>query len=393
MTRPATRLLFCAVTIVVVLGSLELLAWPVLALLGSNWRFDMSTIAERFEEQSRLLNDLIAGQGRLLLKIDAELGWVMAPNYSGTGYSTNSQGLRGTREYSPRPAAGVIRVAAFGDSFVFGNEVRDKEAWSIVAEQMEPRLEVLNYGAGGYGPDQALMLYRRRGREFAPRVVVLGFPEVDLARVVNRYQRFLRIHAPPLFKPRFELDPAGELRLIPNPFPGESSLRKVLADPSLALQASVRDEIFDPLVWRNPLYDHSRLVRVASTVASRAWRVGLRPDRLDRGNEMNRDSEAFHILVQIVRTFAREVVANGETFVFVIFPMRDADIWGGGRRSYATLVEALPDITILDLADPLRADPQVTPATMRAPNNHYSGLANRTTARALVELLRTRGLL
>ena len=392
MTRPAANLLVGAVTIAIVLGALELLSWPALALLARDTRFDFTPLADRLAEQSRKLEEILAGKDRFL-GLDAELGWVYPPEHSSDSYSTNSRGLRGTREYARQPATGVLRVAAFGGAFVFASEVRDEEAWSFQAERMEPRVELLNYGVGGYGTDQALLLYRRRGQELAPQVVVLGFPEVDLPRNVNRYRRFLDSRDLPLFKPRFELDPHGELRVIPNPFSGEPGSRRVLADPRLALEAAVGDELFEPLVWRNPLYDRSSLVRLASTLASRAWHSRLRADRFYRGGEMSRDSQAFAVLVAIVRAFAREVENAGDTFVFMIFAFRDEDIWGSARRSYAPLVEALPGITILDLADALRADPELTPATLRAPGGHYSPAANRATGRALLELLRTRGLL
>jgi len=392
MTRPAVKLLFGAVMVAVVIGSLELLAWFALSLLAHDSRFDFTPVRERFEEQSRKLEKILAGEDRLL-GLDPELGWVYSPNRTSDFYSTNSRGLRGGREYAPKPAAGVVRVAAFGDSFVFANEVTDQEAWSIQAEQLAPRVEVLNYGVGGYGTDQALLLYRRRGQELAPQVVVLGFPEVDLPRNVNRYRRFLGSDDLPLFKPRFELDPRGELRVIPNPFPGVPGSQRVLENPRLALEAGVGDELFEPLVWRNPLYDRSRLVRIASTIASRAWLSRLRPGRFYRGEEMSRDSQAFAILVAIVRAFGREVESVGDTFVFMIFPVRDEDIWSDGRRGYAPLVEALSEFTILDLADALRADPEVTPANLRASGGHYSPVANRVTARALLELLRARGLL
>ena len=392
MTPRATRLLFGAVTIAMVLGALELLSWAALALLGRDSRFDFTPIAARLEEQSRKLEEILAGGDRLVA-LDDELGWVYSPNQSSDLYSTNSRGLRGKREYAPRPAAGVLRVAAFGDSFVFGNEVRDEDAWSRQAERIEPRVEVLNYGVGGYGTDQSLLLYRRRGQELAPQVVVLGFPEVDLPRNVNRYRRFLGAHDLPLFKPRFQLDPHGELRVIPNPFSGEAAVRRVLEDPRLVLEAGVDDELFEPWVWRNPLYDRSGLVRLVSTIGSRAWHSRLSADRLHRGGEMSRDSRAFAILVAIVRAFAREVENAGGSFVLMIFPALDQDIWGSARRSYAPLVEALPGITILDLADALRADPELTPENLRAAGGHYSEAANAATGRALLELLRARGLL
>jgi hypothetical protein len=392
LKQPAARLLFGAVTIAVVLGSLELLARLALVLLANDERFDFTPVAERFEEQTRQLGEILARHDRLLA-LDDELGWVYAPHATSDLHSTNSRGLRGKREYAPRPPPGVARVAAFGDSFVFGIDVRDDEAWSAQAERMEPRVEVLNYGVGGYGTDQALLLYRRRGHELAPQLVVLGFPEADLARNVNRYRRFLGTRDLPLFKPRFELDEHGELSVIPNPFPGEAGARRVFEDARLALEAGARDELFEPLVWRNPLYDRSGLVRVASTVASRAWLSRLRPDRFYRGDEMSRDSQAFAVLVAIVRAFTREVESAGADFALVIFPIRDEDIWGSGRRGYAPLVEALPGIAVLDLADALRADPEVTPESLRTSGGHYSPVASRAAGRALLGLLRERGLL
>jgi hypothetical protein len=301
--------------------------------------------------------------------------------------------VRARREYSAEPAAGRLRLAAFGDSFVFGSEVHDPDAWSAQIERIDPRVEALNYGIGGYGTDQALLLYRRLGQQLAPSVVVLGFPEVDLPRNLNRYRPFLDSRDLPLAKPRFELDDHGELRLVPNPFPGEPGARRVLSDPRRVLEAGVGDGLFEPLVWRNPLYDRSAFVRLASTVASRAWRSRLRPDRFYRGEEMNPDSEAFPLLVALVRAFAHEVESAGDTFVFMTFAVRDEDIWGGRRRSYAPLLDALPGITLLDLADVLRADPQLTPANLREASGHYSPPANRAVAHALLALLQERGLL
>ncbi len=233
------KALFVVVTLAIVFGLLELPAWPALVLLEKDSRFDFRPL-----------------------------------------------GLRGRREYSSKAAADAVRVGAFGDSFVFGSEVGNDDVWSAQAERSEPGLEVLNYGVGGYGTDQALMLYRSRGQELEP------------------------------------------------------GSRRVLADPRLALEAGTDDE-----------------------------------------------------LVTLVQSFAREVESAGDSFIFVIFPGRAEDIWSSARRPYAPLIEALPEITILDLADPLRLDPELTPATLLARGGHYSPGANRATGRALIALLRARGLL
>ena len=55
--------------------------------------------------------------------LDAHLGWRPPPGFSNDREHVNAQGLRSTREYAPVPAPGVLRIAAFGDSFVYGAEV------------------------------------------------------------------------------------------------------------------------------------------------------------------------------------------------------------------------------------------------------------------------------
>jgi hypothetical protein len=50
----------------------------------------------------------------------------------------------------------------------------------------------------------------------------------------------------------------------------------LLDDPTKVLAAAPGDWFFQPLEWRNPLYDHLAVVRLPSTVISRAWQS--RPD-------------------------------------------------------------------------------------------------------------------
>lgn len=387
-----SKLLLGAVALALVLGALELSARILLAFFAHDGRFDFTPISQRLEHQSRELEKIVAG-GDWLITLDPELGWTYGASRSNGDFSINAQGVRSRQVYTPRPQPGRLRISAFGDSFVFGSEVKDDEVWSAQLERMDPRVEVTNHGVGGYGTDQALLLYRRLGRQLEPSLVLLGFPEVDLVRNLNRYRPFIDAGDLPLFKPRFELDAKGELRLLPNPFPGEQGARRVLAEPRRALEAGVGDGTFEPLVWRNPLYDSVAFVRLASTVASRAWYSRLRPDRFYVGGELNPRSEAFPLLVSLVRAFARDVESAGADFVLVIYALRDEDIWGSGRRAYAPLVEALPGITILDLAEAVRADPELSPANLRQPQSHYSPRANRAVARAVLELLYARGLL
>ena len=103
-------------------------------------------------------------------------------------------------------------VALFGDSFTFGDEVAHEHAYGNVLSGLLG-CRVANYGMGGYGTDQAYLRFRDVIRDRAP-VVVLGHYSSNVVRNVNRLRAFLG--GPPLrFKPRFVLDPTGELELVP----------------------------------------------------------------------------------------------------------------------------------------------------------------------------------
>lgn len=87
-----------------------------------------------------------------------------------------------------------------------------------------------------------------------------------------------------------------------------------------------------------------------------------------------------------MKRFAHEVEAAGQSFLFVVFPREDGDIWGEGPRSYGPLLEALPGLDTLDLADALAAS-VLEPGELRARGGHYSAAANDVVARAILDAL------
>src|SRR5439155_4864567 len=182
-----------------------------------------------WREQSVLMRQLLQGGG--LLTVDSALGWRYRSDIATARDQTNSRGLRSAREYSAVPADSVVRVAAFGDSFVYGNEVDNASCWPVLAEHIYPRLEVLNYGVGGYGNDQAYLRFLADGRSLSPRIAILGFTPTDFGRVVNVYRRFLSNRELPLFKPRFVLRAGGQLELVPSPVRAPADYARYLDHP------------------------------------------------------------------------------------------------------------------------------------------------------------------
>ncbi len=134
---------------------------------------------------------------------DGSLGWSVKPGLSnhpmakGARVSTNSRGIRGTREHAFLKSRDRLRIVTLGDSFTFGEEVSDGENFPSYLETLVPAAEVINMGVGGYGHDQISLYLEREGVKYGPDLIVLGFIAEDIERNRLRFRDY--------WKPRFSL--------------------------------------------------------------------------------------------------------------------------------------------------------------------------------------------
>ena len=117
---------------------------------------------------------------------DARLGYVPRPAYAAPGLTIDADGLRPTGEIGAGtpPAAAVERggpILAVGDSFTFGEEVADGEAWPAQLQQITGR-RVLNAGVSGYGFDQIVLRAEALAATYAPSAIVVAFIADDIRR-------------------------------------------------------------------------------------------------------------------------------------------------------------------------------------------------------------------
>jgi len=219
-----------------------------------------------------------SGRPRLFYRFDVHdpvRGWAVKPDvhdlpaWGETRVSTNSRGLRGSREFAYERRAGVPRIVALGDSFTFGDEVGDEQAWPRRLAAELPGVEVLNLGVHGYGHDQMLLYLQEQGVLYRPDVVLLGFLSDDMERNVLAFRDYA--------KPRFELRGGRlELQNVPVPSPAETlaaePLRSKLVDVLELLRASAR--------WRSgftPRYTRELTAAILDEMARTARSVGARP--------------------------------------------------------------------------------------------------------------------
>lgn len=215
---------------------------------------------------------------------DPHRGYRHAPNLRdeelhGARMSTNSRGMRGAREYPvPRPP-GVIRVAAVGDSFTFGEGLPDDQTWPAQLERAVPGTEVMNLGERAYAHDQMFFALQDDGMPLQPDAVILGFYLNDLWRDELTFYC--------AEKPRFSPTPGGWVTdnfPVPTPWDAHDRARRLpllYAVPRVLLEAATLPALDDRSGEQRGAEAITRMRRLAEGSGARFVIVNL-PDHPER---------------------------------------------------------------------------------------------------------------
>jgi hypothetical protein len=325
---------------------------------------------------------------------DRDLGWCVRPGAVSAAGDVHIQasGVRGLREYADLAPVGALRLACFGDSFTFGDEVQDSFTFQAFLESLAPSVEALNLGVPAYGTDQALLRLRRDGIHGA-RVVVVGLLLENIGRNVNRYRPLWTPRTLALFaKPRYVVE-GGALVLVPQPFEeGRDFARAVRSGAVLGLLAEHEYWRDRPAVWTGRWSSIGRLA--AGWFAYRA----RSPRRmwLDSGGEPRR------VTLALLDAFRESALAQGAEHVLVlVFPMRKelAAFREAGRAYWSGLPDELAarGLDALDLAPALAEEDARCEQDPARPTlyvaEHFSSHGNLVVARAIERWLIAKKLL
>lgn len=387
----AKRWAFGALMLAFIAVFMEICSYAVIYLSRPYLDGEIRTTRSIYREQTDQLRRLLEPDSLRRDRFDPQLGWHYRRGYTGTNERITEAGLRGDRDYDTVLPDSGLRVAAFGDSFVFGMEVGYQHSWAWQLEQSDHRLEVLNYGVGGYGTDQALLRYRAEGDTYRPEIVLIGFAPVNLGRNVNRYRRFLSTREAPWVKPRFLLAPSGELELLPAPVQSLDQWQSYLDYPKRVRAFGVNDQWYAPLVYENPAYDWLATVRLVSNVYLRLRDRYFGPQRMLEGDVFRTSAPAFHVTIALLEQFAKEVRLAGAHPIIVMLPdLRSVHASrSGGRTVYDPIVQALAaEHEIWDMGIPFAEAPDTAVvADWFMPAGHYSPSANKLIADRMARYL------
>lgn len=369
-----------------------------LACLGGLWalkryknlEYQPTLVEDLNDKHKGILAAQIADTSSYMM-FDPDLGWTIRPNGNKPQYKANGKGLRATREYSLTPPPGKVRVAAFGDSFTHGSGVPTGFTWEEKLEELDPGLEVINFGIPGSDPGQALLRYRREGLPYHAHIVLIGMMSENINRMVNTFRPFYFARSGlPFSKPRFAVR-GGKLVLFENPIRSIEEYRQLLRDPEAWLPRLGEHDYFYRRNNRRSRFDFLPSVRFARVIGDQYFN---QPIFLPNG-QYNPRSEAYEVSLRVLDQFYREALGNGSLPIIVLFPQRkDVKLRHEGKKvTYQPLLDDLRrrGYRVIDLGDGFqRYDPE---AEMTRKNFlHYPKVGNRMAAQWVRDELVRQGL-
>jgi hypothetical protein len=345
---------------------------------------NMSVLSEN--QRASLKKFLKAKKGEFVGQ-DPILGWVFISE-------SNSAGMRDDREYKRVPPPDIVRTSAFGDSFTYGQDVALGETWEKQLAVLKPSMEVLNYGVGAYGLDQAYLRYLQVGTGYNPHIVFIGYMSENIARNVNVFRPFYSAsYGDVIFtKPRFKVRD-GKLVLLKNPVSTlEDHAHFLLHDAEVLAKLGESDYHYQTN-YNKGAFDFLPTVRFTKLFWSTLNKKRLNPI-FQQDGMYNVQSEAYEVTLKVFDAFYRKVLENGALPIIVIFP--DINDQRRSRneqeRRYTPLLKYFHDkgyrfIDVLGALEPYESDYTVEELTRAW--GHYSPLGNKIIAEYIFTHLET----
>jgi len=297
------------------------------------------------------------------------------------------------------------RVAALGDSFLWGFGVAGRDIFTSVMERRAAApLEVVNLGVSGYGTDQMLLLWQRKGRLWRPDDVLLMFT------VSNDLWDNLHPERYGYPKPVFRMNSTGGLELtnVPAPRRGGSAdqeraerWERQTCWVNAATSHSALANVGASLLARNPSmrdWLESRNVVVARKAPQFDWESGLYATPADEQTET-----AWEILFKLLAMLKSDVEGVGAKLRVAIIPsvvQVYPDMWerfcaAGSPPAGATLDPETPNrrlaswcrdngVAVTDLLPALRRAAEAVPYLYYPINNHWTSHGHRVVADVLL---------
>ena len=340
--------------------------------------------------KARAALDAYLSSSSSFLIYDPDLGWHHRPNARTADrlHRTNAAGLRADREYTPWMRPGMFRVSMFGDSFILGSDVDQPDAPGAQLERLLKErgldAEVLNFGVGGFGFDQAYLHYRRDGSPYDSSVVVQGLQMENIGRNVTIF-RIVAVPGTviPFSKPRYVLrNGTMELILINQPTVPVEDVVNTLANfrswPLAQYEASYAER------YERRWYSSSVLIRTLVEL----WNTRNGAQTVEASGLYDVDGEGMNITVRLLEAYRDEVTRAGKPFLLIYLPRAETISAGltGQPDPWQPHRDRLRGFTIVDPSQEMVHYAKDHGMASLVPG-HYSPAGYRIVAEALAKAL------
>jgi hypothetical protein len=348
------------------------------------------------EKQKQSLENLTSGKTNYII-YSSSLGWTIKPNgFASDRYLANSKGIRANKEYSLLPAKNKIRISSFGDSFTHCDDVKNEETWQQQLNRANSNLEVINFGVGAFGLDQAFLRYKQDGIHYKSDIIFIGFMAENIFRNVNVFRPFyLPQDGLSLAKPRFIIK-NGELFLLENPIQKLSQYKQLIAQPEVVLpKLGVYDHYFQIQSKQN-FVDSLSIDFLPSIRLLKSFNYKLmNKNNIIKYDQYNQNSEAFQVTVKIFEEFRKSAIKHKSLPIIILFPSESDIIRYRHNKTkiYTPLLKHFkennyPYIDIMDAFDKYGNNYGIRELF----KGHYSPLSNQLVAKYILEYLQEQGL-
>lgn len=321
---------------------------------------------------------------------DSLLGWTLPADIKLRGLDSNGIRAGGGREYKMTKHDSVLRIALFGDSYVFGAEV-DFE--STIGCQLEQRMktlgikaEVINFGVGAYGIDQAFLKWKYHGKKFSPDIVIVGFQPENVKRNLNMLRTlYSRKEALPFSKPRFVIK-GDSLQLINFPTVKPDQLVEIIKKVDqwnwIKEEEFYTDSDYVEYSWLN-----SKLFSCLVSICEENRFTYSEQER----EYYTINQEPSQLALRIIKEFKKDVEQNQSTFYVLHLPrlLDLKDFSNGDKFVYADLLDTIDSKYNLIHIEQALIDKasQSSFSSLFMPGQHYSAIANSIVAEELTKAI------
>ncbi len=245
------RVIFLFLTTLIILS-------PLIYVLGKSYAYYRDNNQYRVDGKATTekLFESYGKRAGLSIKELEKLGWINHFDRKNMFY-----------HFKKEKSESIIRIGLFGDSFTFGDEVKDFADYpshlkSFFSKSKIGNVEILNFGIGGYGFTQAYNMWKLVGQKYNLDVVVFGPVGFQTARDITFSEATNELRN--IIRSRFILKSNKFKEIMLN---GESNLERLVNYNSFigdwnAFRYDIIPPVFlssiiEPSKKTNPFYYHS----------------------------------------------------------------------------------------------------------------------------------------